>query len=125
MVSYRRFGKPRSVEIITEMELVKLVSKGNPVFLCNVRDLESEVMDKPADLLEKGYIRTSASPWAAPILDLMNRVFHAVLDKFVVVLIDDILLHSKSEEDHDEHLRSVLNTLRDNRLYAKFSKCEF
>jgi hypothetical protein len=47
------------------------------------------------------------------------------LDKFVVVFIDDILVYSKSEEEHAEHLRVVLTHLRDHQLYAKFSKCEF
>jgi hypothetical protein len=47
------------------------------------------------------------------------------LDKFVVVFIDDILIFSKSEEEHDEHLRLVLQKLRENQLYAKLSKCEF
>jgi hypothetical protein len=47
------------------------------------------------------------------------------LDKFVVIFIDDILIYSKSEEEHEEHLRAVLEKLREHRLYAKFSKCEF
>jgi hypothetical protein len=47
------------------------------------------------------------------------------LDRFVVVFIDDILIYSKSDSDHEEHLRLVLQKLRDNQLYAKFSKCEF
>jgi hypothetical protein len=47
------------------------------------------------------------------------------LDRFVVVFIDDILIYSKSENDHEEHLRLVLQKLRDNQLYAKYSKCEF
>jgi hypothetical protein len=47
------------------------------------------------------------------------------LDRFVVVFIDDILIYSKSESDHEEHLRLVLQKLRDNQLYAKYSKCEF
>ena len=61
----------------------------------------------------------------ALFMDLMNRVFHSYLDKFVVVFIDDILVYSKSKEDHVEHLRLVLSTLREHKLYAKFSKCEF
>ena len=55
---------------------------------------------------------------------LMNSVFVPELDKFVVVFIDDILVYSKNEEDHAEHLRIVLTRLREHKLYAKFSKCE-
>ncbi|KAJ8752343.1 hypothetical protein K2173_003979 [Erythroxylum novogranatense] len=61
----------------------------------------------------------------AAFMDLMNRVFKEFLDQFVMVFIDDILVYSKSEEEHEEHLRIVLQTLRDRELYAKFSKCEF
>ncbi|GKA93458.1 putative reverse transcriptase domain-containing protein [Tanacetum coccineum] len=55
----------------------------------------------------------------------MNRIFHEYLDKFVIVFIDDILVYSKSEEEHERHLRIVLEILRQKKLYAKFSKCEF
>ncbi|KAL0537094.1 hypothetical protein IC582_026064 [Cucumis melo] len=61
----------------------------------------------------------------AVFMDLMNRVFRKFLDTFVIVFIDDILIYSKTEAEHEEHLRIVLQTLRDNKLYAKFSKCEF
>src|SRR5688572_8114633 len=56
---------------------------------------------------------------------LMNSVFMPELDKFVVVFIDDILVYSKNEEEHADHLHVVLQRLRDHQLYAKFSKCEF
>jgi hypothetical protein len=56
---------------------------------------------------------------------LMNSVFMPELDKFVIMFIDDILVYSKNEQDHAEHLRIVLTRLRDHQLYAKFSKCEF
>jgi hypothetical protein len=56
---------------------------------------------------------------------LMNSVFMPELDKFVVVFIDDILIYSKNEEEHAQHLRIVLTRLRENQLYAKFSKCAF
>ncbi|KAL0551924.1 hypothetical protein IC582_011017 [Cucumis melo] len=59
----------------------------------------------------------------AVFMDLMNRVFREFLDTFVIVFIDDILIYSKTEAEHEEHLRMVLQTLRDNKL--KFSKCEF
>ena len=56
---------------------------------------------------------------------LMNSVFMPELDKFVVVFIDDILIYSKTEEEHAQHLHIVLQRLREHQLYAKFSKCEF
>jgi hypothetical protein len=56
---------------------------------------------------------------------LMNKVFMKYLDKFIVVFIDDILIFSKTEEEHEKLLRMVLEKLRSNQLYAKFSKCEF
>jgi hypothetical protein len=55
----------------------------------------------------------------------MNKVFMEYLDKFVVVFIDDILIYSKTEGGHEEHLRPVLQKLREHQLYAKFSKCDF
>ena len=55
----------------------------------------------------------------------MNYIFMDYLDKFVVVYLDDILVFSKNEEEHAEHLRLVLEKLREHQLYAKFSKCEF
>ena len=61
----------------------------------------------------------------AYFMSMMNKVFMEYLDKFVVVFIDDILVFSKSEEEHKEHLCLVLEKLREHQLYAKFSKCEF
>ncbi|KAL4339237.1 hypothetical protein GQ457_08G024000 [Hibiscus cannabinus] len=128
-----------------------------------------ELKTQLQELLDRGFIRPSTSPWGAPIdlrsvyyhlkvrekdvlkiafctryghyeflvmpfdltnapaafMDLMNRVFHEYLDQFLVVFIDDILVYSRTEEDHDRHLRLVLQTLLENQLYAKLSKCEF
>ncbi|WVZ70351.1 hypothetical protein U9M48_019026 [Paspalum notatum var. saurae] len=61
----------------------------------------------------------------AYFMNLMNKVFMEYFDKFVVVFIDDILIYSKTEEEHEEHLRLVLQKLREHKLYAKLSKCEF
>ena len=58
-------------------------------------------------------------------MDLMHRVFQPYLDQFVVVFVDDILIYSQSECEHEYYLRIVLQLLRDHQLYAKFSKCEF
>ena len=63
----------------------------------------------------------------APVafMDLMNRVFRSYLDQFVVVFIDDILVYSKDEQEYEQHLKIVLQTLREKKLYAKLSKCDF
>ena len=61
----------------------------------------------------------------AAFMDLMNRVFRPYVDQFVVVFIDDILVYSKSMEKHVYHLRTILQTLREQQLYAKFLKSEF
>nr|GEZ81030.1 putative reverse transcriptase domain-containing protein [Tanacetum cinerariifolium] len=63
----------------------------------------------------------------APVvfMDLMNRVCKPYLDKFMIVFIDDILIYSKNKEEHGEHLKTILKLLKDEKLYAKFSKCDF
>ena len=61
----------------------------------------------------------------AAFMSLMNGIFKPYLDLFVIVFIDDILVCSKSKKEHEEHLRMVLEILREKKLYAKFSKCEF
>nr|GEV44862.1 putative reverse transcriptase domain-containing protein [Tanacetum cinerariifolium] len=61
----------------------------------------------------------------AVFMDLMNRVCKPYLDKFVIVFIDDILIYSKDEKEHKEHLKAILEFLKEEKLYAKFSKCEF
>ena len=62
---------------------------------------------------------------SAAFMDLMHRVFQPYLDLFFVVFVDDILIYSQLEREHKDHLRIVLQRLRDHRLYAKFSKCTF
>ena len=63
----------------------------------------------------------------APVafMDLMNRVFREYLDSFVIVIKNDILIYSKTREDHEQHLRMTLQVLREDQFYAKLSKCEF
>ena len=58
-------------------------------------------------------------------MDLMNRVFYPYLNQFVVVFIDDILVYSKDAQEHEQHLKIVLQILREKQLFAKLSKCDF
>lgn len=60
----------------------------------------------------------------AALMDLMNRVFKPYLDQFVTVFVDDILIYSKSKEEHERHLNLALQLLRSHQLYAKFSKSD-
>ena len=61
----------------------------------------------------------------AVFMDLINRVFRDYLDSFVIVFIDDILIYSKTEDEHESHLWLALQVLKEYKLYAKFSKCDF
>ncbi|GJY04201.1 putative reverse transcriptase domain-containing protein [Tanacetum coccineum] len=101
-----------------------------------------ELSEKFQGLLEKGFICPSSSPTRydhfkfqvmpfgltnapAVFMDLMNRVCKPYLDKFVIVFIDDILVYSKGKEEHGKHLKIIIELLKKERLYAKFSKCDF
>nr|GEY51708.1 putative reverse transcriptase domain-containing protein [Tanacetum cinerariifolium] len=86
--------------------------------------------DVPKTALRYGHFEFTVMPFGltnAPTIyiDLMNRVCKPYLDKFDVVFIDDILIYSKSKEDHEVHLKLVLKLLKNEKLFAKFSKCEF
>ena len=61
----------------------------------------------------------------AAFMDMMNSLFRPYLDQFIVVFIDDILVYFRDEQEHEQHLKIVLQTLREKKLYAKLSKCDF
>jgi len=92
--------------------------------------VKTEDISKTAFRTRYGHYEYSVMPFGvsnAPgvFMEYMNRIFHPFLDNFMVVFIDDILVYSKSEEEHAEHLRIVLRVLKENQLCAKLSKCEF
>ncbi|XP_021773598.1 uncharacterized protein LOC110737565 [Chenopodium quinoa] len=75
--------------------------------------------------LRSGYHQLRIVDEDIPKTTFRMRVFHPFMDKFILVFIDDIQVYLKNKEEHVEHLRAILQTLRENKLYAKFSKCEF
>ena len=92
--------------------------------------LHDEDVPKTAFRTRYGHFEFLVRPFGltnapAAFMDLMNRIFRPYLDQFVIVFIDDILIYSGSGEEHAEHLRIILQTLWEHRLYAKLSKCPF
>ncbi|GJR19420.1 reverse transcriptase domain-containing protein [Tanacetum coccineum] len=92
--------------------------------------VREEDIPKTAFRTRYGHFEFTVMPFGltnapAIFMDLMNRVCKPYLDKFVIVFIDDILIYSKSEEEHEAHLKTILDLLKKEKLYAKFSKCEF
>jgi hypothetical protein len=90
-----------------------------------VEDIPKTVFSTRYDLYKYLVISFKLTNAPAHFMYLMNSIFIPELDKFVVVFIDDILVYSKNMEEHEEHLRIMLQRLREHQLYTKFSKCEF
>ncbi|GJX03166.1 putative reverse transcriptase domain-containing protein [Tanacetum coccineum] len=92
--------------------------------------VREEDIPKTAFRTRYGHFEFTVMPFGltnapAVFMDLMNRVCKPYLDKFVIVFIDDILIYSRSEKEHEAHLKTILDLLKEEKLYAKFSKCEF
>ncbi|GKF06911.1 putative reverse transcriptase domain-containing protein [Tanacetum coccineum] len=92
--------------------------------------VRKEYIPKTAFRTRYGHYEFQVMPFGltnAPVvfMDLMNRVCKPYLDKFVIVFIDDILIYSRNEKEHEEHLKTIMELLKKEELYAKFSKCEF
>ncbi|GJR80307.1 putative reverse transcriptase domain-containing protein [Tanacetum coccineum] len=92
--------------------------------------VQEEYIPKTAFRTPYGHYEFQVMPFGltnapAVFMDLMNRVCKPYLDKFVIVFIDDIMIYSKSKQEHEEHLKLILELLKKEELYAKFSKCEF
>ena len=125
-----RYPLPRIDDLFDQLRGVRVYSK---IYLrTGYNQLRVRDTDIPKTMFRThyGHFKFMVMPFGltnAPtaFIDLMHRVFQPYLDQFVVVFVDDILIYSQSEWEHEYHLRIVLQLLRDHQLYAKFSKCEF
>jgi hypothetical protein len=125
-----KFPLPRIEDLFDQMKGAKIFSKID--LRSGYHQLKIRAEDVPKtpfttryglyEFLVMSFGLTNAPTY---FMNLMNKVFMEYLDQFVVVFIDDILIYSSNEETHEDHLRLVLQKLRDNQLYAKFSKCDF
>nr|GEU34715.1 retrotransposon protein, putative, Ty3-gypsy subclass [Tanacetum cinerariifolium] len=121
---------PRIDDLFNQLQGAKLFSKIDLKFGYHQLRVKEQDIPKTAFRTRYGHYEFLVMPFGltnapAVFMGMMNRIFHEYLDKFVIVFIDDILMYSMTKEEHEGHLRIVLGTLRQEKLYAKFSKCEF
>ena len=125
-----KYPLPRIDTLFDQLAGAKVFSKidlrsGYHQIKIRPQDIPKTVFSTRYGLYEYLVISFGLTNAPAFFMYLMNSVFMLELDKFVVVFIDDILIYSKNKEEHAQHLRIVLTRLREHKLYAKFSKCEF
>ena len=130
MTVHNKYPPPRIDDLFDQLQGSKVFSKIDLRSGYHQLRIKESDIPRTAFRTRYGHYEFLVMPFGltnapAVFMDLMNRVFRPFLDHFVVVFIDDILVYSRSESEHAEHLRMVLQTLRDQRLYAKFSKCQF
>ncbi|GJW93821.1 putative reverse transcriptase domain-containing protein [Tanacetum coccineum] len=125
-----RYPLPRIDDLFDQLQGSSVYSKINLRSGYHQLRVREEDIPKTAFRMRYGHYEFQVMPFGltnAPVvfMDLMNRVCKPYLDKFVIVFIDDILIYSRNEEEHANHLRIILELLRKEKLYAKFSKCDF
>jgi hypothetical protein len=125
-----KYPLPRIEDLFDQLRNAKVFSKIDLRSGYHQLRIKDEDIPKSAFRTRYGHYEFVVMPFGltnapAAFMDLMNRVFRPYLDTFVIVFIDDILIYSESVNEHREHLRTILETLREHQLYAKFSKCEF
>ncbi|GJW14297.1 putative reverse transcriptase domain-containing protein [Tanacetum coccineum] len=125
-----RYPLPRIDDLFDQLQGSCYFSKIDLCSRYHQLRVHEEDIPKTAFRTRYGHFEFTVMPFGltnapAVFMDLMNRVCKPYLDKFVIIFIDDILIYSKSKEEHEVHLRLVLELLRNEKLYVKFSKCEF
>nr|GFC04175.1 putative reverse transcriptase domain-containing protein [Tanacetum cinerariifolium] len=125
-----RYPQPRIDDLFDQFQGSSVYSKIDLRSCYHQLRVREEVVPKIAFRTRYGHYKFQVMPFGltnapAVFMDLMNRVCKPYLDKFVIIFIDDILIYSKDEKDHGEHLKVILELLKKEELYAKFSKCEF
>jgi hypothetical protein len=125
-----KYPLPRIEDLFDQMKGAKIFSKidlrsGYHQLKIRAEDVPKTTFTMRYGLYEFFVMSFGLTNAPAYFMNLMNKVFMEYLDQFVVVFIDDILIYYLNEETHEDHLRLVLQKLRDNQLYAKFSKCDF
>jgi hypothetical protein len=124
-----KYPLPRIDDLFNQLKEASIFCKIDLRFGYQLKVREEDVQ-KTAIRTQYGHHEFIVMPFGltnAPsvFMDLMNRVFHKYLDQFVVVFIDDILVYSTSHHEHVEHLKKILDILREKKLFAKLKKCEF
>ncbi|GJS87350.1 reverse transcriptase domain-containing protein [Tanacetum coccineum] len=125
-----RYPLPRIDDLFDQLQGSSIYSKIDLRSGYHQLRVREEDIPKTAFRTRYGHYEFRVMPFGltnapAVFMDLMNRVCKPYLDKFVIVFIDDILIYSRNKKEHEEHLKTILELLKKEELYAKFSKCEF
>ncbi|KAD6118893.1 hypothetical protein E3N88_10164 [Mikania micrantha] len=125
-----RYPLPRIDDLFDQLQGAQYFSKIDMRSGYHQLRIQEEDISKTAFHTRYGHYEFMVMPFGltnapAVFMDLMNRVCKPYLDQFVIAFIDDILIYSKSEKEHEQHLKPILELLKNEQLYAKFSKCEF
>ncbi|GKE16624.1 putative reverse transcriptase domain-containing protein [Tanacetum coccineum] len=125
-----RYPLPRIDDLFDQLQGSSVYSKIDLRSGYHQLRVREEDIPKTAFKTRYGHYKFQVMPFGltnapAVFMDLMNRVCKPYLDKFMIVFIDDILIYSKNKQEHEEHLKLILELLKKEQLYAKFSKCEF